>query len=383
MSPFEHMGEPSTAPPENRDPLGSDAQPTEPTAEDPTPVPFGGQARETLEASPSEELTPAGETHQDGGTPRDQTKDVDAPEHESWTGSVGAPYAVGDPGRAASEVTPALPRSPHDPADTQLDGGTHGSLVIRAASTRGTSHRHSGTPRQDEYALSTCGDDWLVAAVADGVSAGELSHLAAALAARGAAEFVRDRLLTTRSLEAIPWTEMLSELAGRIVLYGQRRLNRVDEMEPSSAAEVARSMATTLVVLVLGIQPGADGRRHGCVLAMGDTSVFQLDSSGAWGPVTSVKNAGAAISTSATAALPYLPSSPLEPIPVEMGAGEGLFVMTDGVGDPLGAGTGVVGDFLASVWSEPPELLAFGAQVGFARRSYDDDRTVIGIWSGR
>jgi len=313
----------------------------------------------------------------------EEADEPSSPEQETWAGSRLEPYSVGDPGRAALEVTPALPESPHDPADTQLDGGVHGPFVIRAASMRGTSHRYSGMPRQDEYALCTCGQDWLIAAVADGVSAGELSHVAAALAARGAAGFIRDRLADSPSLESLPWMDMLGEVAGRIVLHGQRRLSSEESAVTLTAADVARSMATTLVVLVVEMTPQVDGQRRGSVLSLGDTSVFQLGADGAWEPVTSVKNAGAAVSTSATAALPYLPSYAVEPIPVVIGSGEGLFVMTDGVGDPLGTGTGVVGDFLASAWREPPDLLSFGAQVGFARRSYDDDRTVVGIWANR
>jgi hypothetical protein len=344
---------------------------------------------EPLPPAPGAENTP-GESGSppDGPAPTDQPVREPAPAEErpqaseTWSGSPLEPYAVGDPGRAAVEVTAALPDSPHDPADTQLDGGVHGSLVIRAASTRGTSHRHSGTPRQDEYAVCRCGEDWLVAAVADGVSAGALSHLAAALAARGAAEFIRDRLTASPVLESLPWMEMFSDLAGRIVTYGQRRLGN-GEPATCTPEDVARSMATTLVVLVLELTPDADEQRRGSVICLGDTSVFRLAQDGGWEPITNVKNAGAAISTSATAALPYLPSNVLEPIPITLSVGEGLFVMTDGVGDPLGTGEGAVGEFLASVWHEPPDLLSFGAQVGFARRSYDDDRTVVGIWDGR
>jgi hypothetical protein len=55
--------------------------------------------------------------------------------------------------------------------------------------------------------------------------------------------------------------------------------------------------------------------------------------------------------------------------------------MTDGIGDPLAAGTGEVGRFLTGVWSTPPASgLEFAAHVGFARRSFDDDRTAVAFW---
>jgi hypothetical protein len=53
--------------------------------------------------------------------------------------------------------------------------------------------------------------------------------------------------------------------------------------------------------------------------------------------------------------------------------------MTDGVGNPL-AWSAEVRDTLARWWTRPPDPLGFAAQVGFARKSHIDDRTVVGIW---
>ena len=64
----------------------------------------------------------------------------------------------------------------------------------------------------------------------------------------------------------------------------------------------------------------------------------------------------------------------------ELTAQQVLVLMSDGVGDPLGAGTGEVGQTLAESWRKPPYILTFAAQVEFARRSFDDDRTVIAVW---
>jgi hypothetical protein len=313
-----------------------------------------------------------------GGESRDEVSEED---EALWSGGGLKPYEVGDPGRAAREVVASLPDNPHDPADTQVDGGTVGSLVVRAASTRGTSHRHNGTPRQDDYAICTAGDRWLVVAVADGVSAGSLSHHAATIACRGAATLVREVLLRSDNLQALAWDEVTSVLARRIVAHGRRTLATQESVDEISPAVVAREMATTLVVAAVAAAPQGDGTRPGVVIALGDTSVFLLDRDGAWSPITDVKNEGAEVASSAVLALPYLPHEQLVPRPVRLAAGEALFVMTDGVGDPLGRGDGAVGRFLAKVWAQPPNPLSFGGQVGFARRSFDDDRTVVGIWA--
>jgi hypothetical protein len=59
--------------------------------------------------------------------------------------------------------------------------------------------------------------------------------------------------------------------------------------------------------------------------------------------------------------------------------GGALFAMTDGVGNPL-AWSAEVRETLADWWSRPPDPLIFAGQVGFARRTHIDDRTVVGIW---
>jgi hypothetical protein len=70
------------------------------------------------------------------------------------------------------------------------------------------------------------------------------------------------------------------------------------------------------------------------VFAFGDCSVF-CRADGAWSAVTAIKNEGAEVASNATAALPYLPETTPEALPVAVTAGSALFVMTDGVGDPL------------------------------------------------
>ena len=299
-------------------------------------------------------------------------------EEQAWTGSGIEPYEVGDPGRAAREVAATLPAAPSDPADTQIDAGGAGPLEVRAASVRGVSHRHSATPRQDDYALAATGD-WLIVVVADGVSSGPLSHQAATLACRAATAQVQEALEAGAEPDAIPWGDVLGAASRRIVAHGLRSLPAAEGIE-LDAAEVARAMSTTLVIAVVSTAAGEDGAHAGVVHSFGDCSVFRLGADG-WAAVTDVKNEGAQMATSATVALPYVPEEVPPATPLALGAGEALFVMTDGVGDPLGSGDGDVGSFLATVWGGPPDPVTFAAQIGFARKSFDDDRTVVGIWA--
>jgi hypothetical protein len=116
------------------------------------------------------------------------------------------------------------------------------------------------------------------------------------------------------------------------------------------------------------------------VLPIGDTSVWVLRADGTWESVTAVKNAGEAVASSAVFALPLLPADTLVPLATTLGPGDALFVVTDGIGDPLGSGAGDVGDALRRIWASPPNRYEFAAQVDFGRRSHTDDRTVVGIW---
>jgi Protein phosphatase 2C len=113
---------------------------------------------------------------------------------------------------------------------------------------------------------------------------------------------------------------------------------------------------------------------------LGDSPVWVLRPDRSWRCLSEVKGAGAAVATSAVAALPKIPPGALPVRSTQVGADEVLLVMTDGIGDPLDSAAGEVARFLAEWWREPPDQLSFAAQVGLGRKSFDDDRTVVGIW---
>jgi serine/threonine protein phosphatase PrpC len=289
--------------------------------------------------------------------------------------------AIGDPGRAASKVIPVPDRETAYRADTVVDGvvvtpaGGGRSVTLRGASVRGRSHRYYGKVRQDEFAYrAPDGSSWLVLAVADGVSAGEKSHEAAKIVTRSGCTHL-GRLLASQHADSLDWSAVLNRLTEEIVRFGRDRLG-LPETE-----KVAHHLAATAVFAVVDLSGDQDDVPVHAV-SVGDSSAWLLrpETKQAWTPLHAVKNEGAIIASSATAALPS--ASLLRPTPVttSIRAGEALVLMTDGVGDPLGAGTGEVGAYLAQAWARPPSPLSFAGQVDFARRSYDDDRTVLAIW---
>jgi serine/threonine protein phosphatase PrpC len=304
---------------------------------------------------------------------------------ERWEGAV-TPYVVGEPGHAATAVLERPARAAPDSHGIVLDGAavrpddgaawTH----VRGASIRGLRHRHDGTVRQDEYCFrQTVDDRYLIVAVADGVSAGSLSHEAATVAARFGCEVVGD-WLASRGPDEIPWEHLLKTLSDLVEKRGRAVLGkRGVDVGTWTASDLAAELATTLVLAVIDLRPD-DGSYRVRMVRVGDSSAWVCHASGRWECLHGIKNDGAEIASSDTAALPMVTS--FESTPHRVAAGDLLVLMTDGVGDPLGDGDNDLGRFLAEVWAAPPSVLAFGAQVDFARKSFDDDRTAVAIWLG-
>ncbi|SFR22914.1 Serine/threonine protein phosphatase PrpC [Lentzea waywayandensis] len=297
---------------------------------------------------------------------------------DSWVGAF-VPYAVGDPGRAATEVVPVPDPQAWHRRDSVFDGFVVGRpdgtpvAELRAASLRGLSHRSFGRTRQDEYAYQVTPDGrYLVLCVADGVSSGPRSHHAAEVAARTGVTLLVNAL-EDAAPEALDWDRLVGAVAGHIVTFARKRLPGGEQMDVS---EIVGWMATTATYAVVDL---ANEEMEVFSASVGDSSAWVLSERG-WEPVAQVKNDGAAVDSSSVGALPMVPSRPMPSQHTRVRAGEALVLMSDGVGDPLRTGEGEVGRFLAQAWRRPPHDLDFAAQVGFHRRSFDDDRTVIAVW---
>ena len=312
-------------------------------------------------------------------------------------------WVVGDPGRQL-EVAWRPSESWQSRPDVVLDWAACGDVEYRAASVRGLGHFQEARPRQDGYAVAFTPDRrWLVGCVADGVSSGSRSHLAADIACQ---EFTRRLAAELAQLAGIPpadqwpeaaaglrWqqatdavTEQISLRATEFFREGYQRqgdeesLRRLaaDGLPHQAAAQV---MATTAVAFVVASQADVDGLvPFALVVAAGDSSALLL-SEGCWHPMTAVKNAGAELASSAVRPLPRQVT--VTPVTGFLQQGQALAVITDGLGDPLGSGQGVVGRFLASRWTSAPDPLAFVNEVAFYRKTFVDDRTAVLVWAGQ
>jgi hypothetical protein len=306
------------------------------------------------------------------------------------------PPVIGDPGSQLefiSQVATAWPGR----ADTIIDAGISGVLDVRAASIRGKAHRDRrdspfSLTRQDEYCVQLTADGSnLVVFVADGVSAGTESHMAAAIVARRGCAIVAGMLEAGTAPADIPWSDVAGQLSTMIVREWLKR-----KPEPFDARELANKTveeaielrkacaadsATTAIAAVVATSADPDGRVpfHGVVLA-GDSSLWLLEPPRGWRSLSDVKNEGAEIASNVTQGLPFVGL----PVPIDdyIAPDAALFLMSDGLGDPLGGGGGQVGEYLAARWRRPPPAYAFAATLDFYRRTFDDDRTAVGIWVG-
>jgi Protein phosphatase 2C len=271
--------------------------------------------------------------------------------------SLPAPFAIGEPGRAAAETPDGPPPAVIGPSDIAVSAATLPGVRILAASVRGVQHRAEHTVRQDAFALAQAGGTHAIAVVCDGVGSFDRSDHAAALVSRQLAQY---------GAACMPWPEAF-------VAANEQLAKVAAEWEAVGFG----AMATTAVAASVS---RVDGWWQGEVAWVGDSSLCHLDDEGTWGSITSGgdREDGQVFHSSSVRPMPTLDGAcRCDPFRIQGGA---LFAMSDGVGNPL-AWSAEVRATLARWWARPPDPLTFAAQVAFARRSHIDDRTVIGIWA--
>ncbi|WP_394429226.1 protein phosphatase 2C domain-containing protein [Streptomyces sp. SGAir0957] len=291
-----------------------------------------------------------------------------APDRERGTSRFGR-VVLGTP---AAHVEPKPP--PGDPyrPDTICDGWSSPELTVRLASVRGDQHRFDGRPRQDDVVVA-----WhepsatVVFAVADGVSAAPQSHVGAALVCRTA---VNDLLVQLDEDKPGPdWTRVLQAARYQLLM----RVARGREPDQGDLEEASRTLATTLVAGTVAL--ARDGAMHVTLVHAGDSAAWCLQQ-GAFNALLRGKDTGSGeITSNAVAALPRL-STGCRPLSYDLPSDGVLLVGTDGFGDPLGDGTGVVGELFTELTSSPPEPRALAHMLDFSRETFDDDRTLLAVW---
>ncbi|HUB37935.1 MAG TPA: protein phosphatase 2C domain-containing protein [Streptosporangiaceae bacterium] len=269
-----------------------------------------------------------------------------------------ARYVIGDPGRAAVEVTAGPLPARIGVADVELSAAQLGGMQVRAASSRGLEHRAAGMHRQDAFAMSSrttpAGPDQLVVVVCDGVGSLARSDEAAATASRRLAEL---------GASGIPWSAAFCDVNAELT-------EAIGARSPGDGL-----MATTALAAVVG---RACGDWVLDAAWIGDCALWHLNPQSHWTPVTPEPpdlepgiHSGTVASLPAPDGTPAVCSARLH--------GGALFLMSDGIANPL-RWSADVRSTLARWWAVPPDPYTFAAQADFGRTTHVDDRTVVGIW---
>lgn len=249
------------------------------------------------------------------------------------------------------------------------DGVRLGDLEVRAATMVGADHRcgHPAKPRQDAYSLAQTQDgQYLLAAVADGVSNSRHSDLGARVAASK----------MTRELSAIisgtgRWPANVADLATSIArdMAGTAKGRGISEDE----------VQCVLAAVAIPARANLDGRRKLWVAWIGDVSIW-LRQGGDLHRITGEEKQGPdpnALSTT----LPFHPHE-MRVGSCEAEPGDSVIVMTDGLSDSLDMVAGVR-EYFVSQWSErPPHPAAFLYSLCYDAPGQTDDRTAVVTWCG-
>lgn len=244
------------------------------------------------------------------------------------------------------------------PAGHQFDGFAQQGLVIRGASHVGTLHMQQRRVRQDSYAVSATEDGSLViAAVADGLGSERLSSVGAEWATAYAVGVGIDGYEQSGKL---PRAE---DLVQQAALEVQRRATQLVSGGDTTP------FSTTLIVAVLSCET-----YQGELARVGDSRAFTRTTNGWKAHFSDFNDAPDAPTNAIPTASPIIESMPLA-----LGPGQCLLMVTDGIGDLLTHAPDVREELFENL-AEPMSPLQFSAVAGFQRRQAHDDQTALGIW---
>jgi hypothetical protein len=272
--------------------------------------------------------------------------------------------------------------TPHFTPDTITDGWENGFLTLRGASVRGGSHRWENIPRQDSFATVFIPDkNWVVVAVADGVSGASQSHIGAHVAVNSAINYFINT--KTADIERINWKHVcettaqnLNQAVKSLKGYGNIQ-DAADKTENDIAEATLKYLATTFVCAVITESRSGDSLIAN-VINVGDSGVWLL-ADGKFNAVVGGKDDNADITSNDVAPLPYIPDN-IEPVEISIESGEVLLIGTDGFGEPLGSGNGDLGLLFKNTLKTIPSSVDFVNTLDFMRKYFVDDRTLVAIW---
>jgi hypothetical protein len=182
----------------------------------------------------------------------------------------------------------------------------------------------------------------------------------------------------THSFASGKFPDLAEIIRGCAYTLSQLAKSRAPEKSARELARLAEEWFATTLVLVI-IQPLPSGSSKITTISAGDSAVWILEDGH-----FRILSGGKVLSddgpaSSSVVALPRIWPMPTSHSFVISDAGI-LLVMSDGIGDALGDGTGVLGDLLKRQLPAVPSIYQFGRLADFSREVFDDDRTLVAVW---
>jgi len=211
--------------------------------------------------------------------------------------------------------------------------------------------------------------DYLVIAVADGLSSSSRSDLGATVAV-GSAVTAAVEMLRTVSRPDPQWVPKLFSMVAQ----------RIRE-EAAARGLSGSDVCTVLIVAILPTRLPENEPQPGWVGWLGDVSLWELRE-GRWRQAAGNRkqDESGMASNSLDAVLPHDPGAALG-ARFQLEPGDVLTFVTDGVGDGL-AGLPEFNDLLARQWAGPPPIADFINHIGYDAEQFTDDRTAVTVWAG-
>jgi serine/threonine protein phosphatase PrpC len=155
--------------------------------------------------------------------------------------------------------------------------------------------------------------------------------------------------------------------------------HQIQQSAGNNLSDIRAIVATTIVCAVVYPSISKDCL---CVnlASVGDSGAYILDENSIKPICGGKKSDDILFVENITSCLPDNCCVP-DTIQFEILPGQLLLLATDGIGDALGDGTGLVSDTFSTIFrSRIPSIIEFAHLTDFSRKSFIDDRSLVALW---
>ena len=231
----------------------------------------------------------------------------------------------------------------------------------------GPGHRSQepATARQDAYRLGRdITGQYLLVAVADGMSDSGYSHLGANVAVSALVSLLRSALVGGAEPASLSAPELFIETSRQMLNAAEQRSLSADDVRAA------------VLGAVIPVTANRAGQREAWLAGVADVSAWHRRPGG-WRHLAGTPKSGLDANV-LSEFLPYHSRKAASTI-VRLEAGDVLALTTDGIADTFTMAEGAAAWF-AERWQYPPDIVSFLKDVSYEARAQLDDRTAVVVW---